>query len=135
MRLHIVTPQEGVQVEQLDVSSVTATGAFGELVLLPGHEALLASLAPGRLSYTEFGRTHHFYASGGFLQFVNDKVRILAESLVPVTQLDTIEVGLELERAIEALQSAEDRSPPNLKKLEAAVTAARAKLAVAKRRH
>ncbi len=118
--------------QQLDVASVT--GVLGEFVLLPGHEAFLTALAPGRLSYKEFGQAHHFFAGGGFLQIVNDTVRVLAESLVPVAKLDVTSVADELAQALQALRSAEDRSPEALKRLDAAVRAARAKLAVAKRR-
>jgi F0F1-type ATP synthase beta subunit len=86
------------------------------------------------LSYAEFGQTYHFCAGDGFFQVVNDKVRILAESLIPSARLDAMAAAQELEAATKALSTNTDRSVENVKRLESAVAAARAKLAVARRR-
>lgn len=134
MRLHVVTPEEGVLVERLDVSSVTATGVLGEFVLLPGHEPFLTALAPGRFSFTEFERTHHFFAGGGFLQIVNDTVRILAESLIPMERLSLTAATEELEKAVHALEAARGQSEEYEARLESLVAAARVKVAMARRR-
>jgi F-type H+-transporting ATPase subunit epsilon len=80
---------------------VVATGALGELGILPGHSPLLTSLKPGpvRIIKTE-GDEEVFYIKGGVLEVQPRIITILAETAVRAADLDE-------EAALEAKQQAE----------------------------
>jgi F-type H+-transporting ATPase subunit epsilon len=80
---------------------VVATGALGELGILPGHTALLTSLKPGpvRIVKSE-GNEEVFYIKGGVLEVQPRIITILAETAVRAADLDE-------EAALEAKQQAE----------------------------
>lgn len=81
LRLSVVTPERPVV--DAEVDSVVAPGAEGEFGLLPAHEAYLAPLREGLLSYQTGGETHRLEVSGGFAEVSADQVTILVSSAAP----------------------------------------------------
>ena len=62
-------------------SSVVAPGHDGELGILPGHAPLMTVLGKGVLRLEGgSGGTQRFQVEGGFLQTVDNAVRIVTES-------------------------------------------------------
>ena len=55
-------------------------GKDGYLGILPGHAALLGQLGDGALEYTVGGQSHYLAIDGGFLEVLEDHVRVLADS-------------------------------------------------------
>lgn len=51
----------------------------GYIGVLPGHAALLSELASGRLTYTDDGGAHALEISGGWVEVLDDHVRVLAD--------------------------------------------------------
>ncbi len=78
LRLSVVTPQR--RVLDAEVDSVLCPGSEGEFGVLPGHEALLAPLAEGRLEWTERGARRAVRIGGGFAEVTQERVVILADS-------------------------------------------------------
>ena len=80
LQLDIATP------EQLLISTsaemVTAPGSEGEFGVLPGHCLFLSSLRQGSVRYQVDGQTTVLEISGGFAHVANDRVIILADSVV-----------------------------------------------------
>lgn len=66
-----------------------ATGAFGELGIIPGHAQLLTSIEPGqvRLKINE-DKEEVFYVSGGLLEVQPHLVTILADGAERASDLD-----------------------------------------------
>jgi F-type H+-transporting ATPase subunit epsilon len=106
LTLDIVTPER--RVLSVTCDEVRAPGVQGGFGIRRGHTSFMSALEPGRLSYVEGGREHHFAIGGGFLQVADDKVIVLADSAEAASDID-------LDRAQRALADARER----LKKLTA----------------
>ena len=63
-------------------SGVVAPGFDGELGILPGHAPLMTVLGKGTLRLDGAGQS--FQVEGGFLQVVDDIVRVVTESATTV---------------------------------------------------
>jgi len=106
LTLDIVTPER--RVVSVTCDEVRAPGALGGFGIRRGHTSFMTSLEPGRLTYVEGGRDHHYAVGGGFLQVVDDKVIVLADTAEASADID-------LDRAQRALADAQEK----LKKLTA----------------
>ena len=65
-------------------TSVVAPGFDGELGILPGHAPLMTVLGRGVLRLEGGESDQRFQVQGGFLQVVDDTVRVVTESASPV---------------------------------------------------
>ena len=104
LTLDIVTPER--RVLSVTCDEVRAPGVQGGFGIRRGHTAFMTALEPGRLTYVEGGREHHFAVGGGFLQVADDKVMVLADTAEAAGDID-------LDRAQRALADAREK----LKKL------------------
>lgn len=95
----IVTPEAILYTQE--VQMVIAATTVGEVGILPLHAPLAATLAPGELRL-RFGDGssdwEHFSVSGGYLQVHEDKVIVLADNAVPVSQIDAAHARESAER-------------------------------------
>lgn len=98
MHLVVVTPL-GSKVDAT-VTTVTIPGAMGELGVLPGHRALMTSLAIGQLSWVEGGKTRYLATNEGFCEIHDDEVIFVTESAEAPDEIDA-------ERAKKSLDAAE----------------------------
>jgi len=98
--LDVVTPER--RVISVTVDEVRAPGAFGGFGIRRDHTPFMSALEPGRLTYVEGGREHHYAVGGGFLQVLDDKVIVLADTAEPAEEID-------VERAKRAFQEATER--------------------------
>jgi F-type H+-transporting ATPase subunit epsilon len=78
MQLTIVTPDRRVAVG--DTTDVVIPGLEGDFEVLPGHEALLAALGTGILSFIREHKQVRLMVSGGFVEVDNDRVTVMCES-------------------------------------------------------
>jgi F-type H+-transporting ATPase subunit epsilon len=62
-----------------DADAVTAPAYDGEVGILPGHAPFMTLLGRGRLRVRQADAVSEFKVEGGFLQVVNDRVRVVAE--------------------------------------------------------
>ena len=106
LQLEIVTPER--QLVHQDVSDVQLPGKDGALGILPGHAALLGQLGAGALCYTVSGQTHYLAVDGGFLEILEDHVRVLADSAEKAEDIDLARAKADLQRAQERLAAASD---------------------------
>jgi len=104
LTLDIVTPER--RVLSVTCDEVRAPGAQGGFGIRRGHTSFMSALEPGRLTYVEGGREHHFAIGGGFLQVADDKVIVLADTAEAAADID-------VDRAQRALADAREK----LKKL------------------
>ena len=65
-------------------SGVVAPGYDGELGILPGHAPLMTVLGKGVLRLQGAGEGARFQVQGGFLQVVDNVVRVVTESATAV---------------------------------------------------
>jgi len=85
----IVTPESILYTNE--VQMVVATTSQGEIGILPLHAPVVTTLAPGEVRL-RFGDNstdwEYFSIAGGYLQVHEDKVIILADNAVSVSQID-----------------------------------------------
>ncbi len=98
--LEIVTPER--RVLSVTADEVRAPGVLGGFGIRLTHEPFMTALQPGRLTYVEGGREHHYAIGGGFLQVADDKVIVLADTAEAAGDID-------VERARKAFDDAQDR--------------------------
>ncbi|MDG2072886.1 MAG: F0F1 ATP synthase subunit epsilon [Pseudomonadales bacterium] len=71
------------------VEMVIATGAIGELGIMPGHTPLLTGVKPGPVRLIlEGGEEEIFYASGGFLEVQPTAITLLADTALRADDVD-----------------------------------------------
>ena len=85
----IVTPESILYTNEVEM--VVATTPLGEVGILPLHVPMVTMLAPGEVRL-RFGSNaadwEYFSIAGGYMQVHEDKVIILADAAVPVSQID-----------------------------------------------
>lgn len=85
-----------------DVDMVLAPGADGQMGILPYHAALFSLLEAGELVVRKGIEEEALVVFGGFIEVVNNKVLVLADTAEHVEEID-------VERAERARQRAEER--------------------------
>jgi F-type H+-transporting ATPase subunit epsilon len=86
LTLEIVTPER--RVLSVTADEVRAPGTQGGFGVRQDHEPFMTSLEPGRLTYVEGGREHHYAVGGGFLQVADNKVIVLADTAEAAQDID-----------------------------------------------
>ena len=106
-KLSVVTP-ERVVFEQ-SARSIIAPGSEGYLGILTDHAPLITALIPGKLSVTDdASQTQDFALSGGFLEFANNVVPILADAIERASEIDIERARRSEARARERLSHRSD---------------------------
>jgi F-type H+-transporting ATPase subunit epsilon len=131
LKLDIVTAESQVFAE--DVNMILAEGLEGQMAILPKHAPLITMLKPGELLIRNKDNDEIYMAiSGGFMEVRPDKIVILADACERCEEID-------IERAEQAKQRAEERlksiTPElNQARAEAALRRSVARLRVAEKR-
>jgi len=103
LHLEIATPER--LLVKADATEVYVPGADGALGILPEHAALLSELGYGELTFiTSQGRNAVFVA-GGWVQVLNNEVRVLADRAENISEIDTTRAESALRRAQERLNA------------------------------
>jgi F-type H+-transporting ATPase subunit epsilon len=77
MRVTVIAPDRAVF--DGDADAVTAPAYDGQVGILPRHAPFLTLLGEGKLVVRVGSATRNFRVRGGFLQVVDDTVRVVAE--------------------------------------------------------
>jgi len=77
MHVTVISPEKAIF--DGDGASVTAPAYDGLVGILPGHAPFLTLLGDGTLTVRDTGETRAFRVQGGFLQVVDDTVRVVTE--------------------------------------------------------
>jgi F-type H+-transporting ATPase subunit epsilon len=106
----IVTPERIVYTNEVEM--VVAPTIDGEVGILPLHAPLVSVLKPGevRVKWNDQKDVEWFAVSGGYVQVHEDKVIVLADHAIPVSQVDVERARQAVDRAKQRLSeiSAED---------------------------
>jgi F-type H+-transporting ATPase subunit epsilon len=100
LSLDIVTPER--RVLSVTCDEVRAPGVLGGFGIRRDHEPFMTAIEPGRLTYVEGGREHHFAVGGGFVQVGDNKIIVLADTAEAASDID-------VDRAQRAFRDAQDR--------------------------
>jgi F-type H+-transporting ATPase subunit epsilon len=77
MQVTVISPEASMFDGEAD--SVVAPAYDGEVGILPHHAPLMTLLGEGTLVVRQGGANHRFQVRGGFLQVVDNRVRVVAE--------------------------------------------------------
>ena len=130
MNLTIVTPERKVLDKQ--VEEVVLPGVQGYLGVLPGHAPLLTALQAGEIAYRSGGATEYAAVAWGFLEVLDDHVRVLADTAERSEEIDVERARRAHERASERLRTGGDDL--DWDRARAALTKALVRIQVAERR-
>jgi F-type H+-transporting ATPase subunit epsilon len=110
LTLEIATPERLLLSDK--VSEVEIPGKDGYLGVLPGHAPLISELASGGvLSYVLGGNTVHLSVLGGFVEILDDHVRVLADSAVRKEEVDVQKAREDLRKAQDSMNNPSDIDP------------------------
>jgi len=98
IKFKIVTPERTVFEEEVDQATLPVTD--GEVTILPDHRSYIASLKAGEIMLRKDGKEIEMAISGGFIEFDNNKLVVLADTAEHAEEID-------LKRAEEARVRAE----------------------------
>ena len=125
-------PFELVSPERLlftgEVESVVVPGSEGELTVLKDHAPLMTTLKPGIVTVNEAsGKSQRLFVRGGFADVAPTGLTILAESSVPIEQLDGVRLDAEIKGAQDEVERVRQRRgpPPRHREAEPAAGVAR----------
>ena len=102
-QLEVATPERLLVEEQVLDAQIPAEN--GMLGILPEHAALLSLLGTGQLSYLIEGSVDRrsVFLSGGYLQVLNNHVRVLADRAEVPAEIDVSRAERALKRALDRL--------------------------------
>ncbi len=131
-KLHfdLVSPERSLR--SGPVTMVVVPGSEGDFGVLAGHAPFMSTIRPGALLVHADGMTggvERIFVDGGFAEVNEAGLTILAESAIPVANIDPEAVAKDLGTAREALRSANsdadrDMAAKRVTKLEAMQAAA-----------
>ena len=101
MHLEIVTPERVVLSD--DVDQINAPTVDGRVGILPRHEPLLTILDVGELDIIKDGVNTPYALSGGFMEVLNNRVMILADTVERADEIDEARASAARQRAEDAL--------------------------------
>ena len=121
LQVSIVTAEREISARD-DVQRLIVPTTEGQITLLPGHAALMASLDIGEMVTVAGGNREPMVVHGGFIQILHDQVTVLADAAESLDEIDEA-------RAEEARTRAMERIDGTVT-LEEALDMARARLAL-----
>ena len=91
VEFELVSPERLILSEPVEM--VVVPGVEGDFGVLPGHAPMISTVRPGVISIHQGGtvRTRIFVA-GGFAEVTPERCTVLAESAVPLAEIDRAEV-------------------------------------------
>jgi F-type H+-transporting ATPase subunit epsilon len=85
-----------------DVASVQIPGTEGEMTILPLHAPVLSTLKPGVVVVTkDGGSTEKIFVRGGFAEVNASGLTVLAETAIPLADLDAAAIAAQIKNAEE----------------------------------
>src|SRR6516164_3417246 len=97
LELEVSTPERELVREQ--VTEVQVPAAQGYIGVLPGHAPLMSALGIGTLTYVVGGAKRHLSVHGGFLEILENHVRVLADVAERAEEIDIQRAKAALERS------------------------------------
>jgi F-type H+-transporting ATPase subunit epsilon len=92
-----------------DVTSVQIPGTEGEMTILAGHSPVLSTLKPGVVVVQkDSGAADKIFVRGGFAEVNAAGLTVLAETAIPLAELDRAALDQQIKNAEEDVADAKD---------------------------
>jgi F-type H+-transporting ATPase subunit epsilon len=101
--------------------------------ILPQHAPLLSTLKAGELRYRRSGNEESLAIGGGFVEVLNNRVIVLADSAERVEEIDVSRAEQARQRAEERLRNRNNLSDDEVMALESSLRRAMARIEVVRR--
>jgi len=98
LKLSVVTAEREISSRD-DVQRLIVPTTEGQITVLPGHAALMASLDIGEMIVVADGRQEPMVVHGGFIQVLRDEVTVLADAAEHVDEIDEARAEAARDRA------------------------------------
>lgn len=131
IQFKIVTPERSVY--EAEIESATLPVTDGQVTILSNHRAYIASLRPGEIMIKKAGEEIHLATSGGFVEFNNNVLILLADTAEHAEEIDTKRAEEARQRAEELKKQKVSMSDMEYARVAAAVEKEMARLRVAKK--
>jgi F-type H+-transporting ATPase subunit epsilon len=82
----LVSPERLLLSKPVDM--VTVPGSEGYMGVMAGHAALVSTLRAGMIDMEDDGQDTRFFIRGGFAEVNAEKITVLAEEAIPISELD-----------------------------------------------
>jgi F-type H+-transporting ATPase subunit epsilon len=108
LNVEIVTPERRMLSVEADEAIIPGgDGLFG---VRPGHAPFLSLVEPGPMTVRDGGKQQIWFVAGGFVEVMNDQVRVLADQAEPAGDIDVESARRRMEEAQARMKglSAED---------------------------
>ncbi len=94
----------------VQASQVSLPGAEGDMGVLPGHAPMIASLRPGVIEVEgEIDADEaRIFVGGGVIEVAQDRLVVLADEALPVSQLDRAGLDQRIQNTREDIEDAKD---------------------------
>jgi F-type H+-transporting ATPase subunit epsilon len=89
-----------------DVTSVQIPGTEGEMTILPQHAPVLSTLKPGVVVIEKSSGTDKIFVRGGFAEVNASGLTVLAETAIPLADLDSASLAQQIKNAEEDVADA-----------------------------
>jgi F-type H+-transporting ATPase subunit epsilon len=107
LHFELVSPERLLLSEE--VASVTIPGTEGDMGILPDHAPVLSTLRPGIVVVTrESGEADQIFVRGGFAEVNPQGLTLLAETAIPIAELDAAALALHVKNLEEDVADAQD---------------------------
>lgn len=133
IKFKIVTPERSVYEDEIDQATLPVQN--GQVTILPAHRAYIAALKPGEIVIKKMGEEVHLAISGGFIEFSNNALTVLADTAEHATEIDIERAEAARSRAEDLKQQKITMSEQEYARVAAAVEKELVRLRVAKRSH
>jgi len=127
VEFELVSPEKLLVSESVEM--VVLPGAEGDFGVLPGHAATVSSIRPGLLAVYDNGAvTSRIFVSGGFAEVTPERCTLLADSAVPLDEMNRADIEKSISDLKDDVVTARDDAEREA--AEKALTIAQAKIAV-----
>ncbi|NTU99261.1 ATP synthase F1 subunit epsilon [Candidatus Falkowbacteria bacterium] len=133
IKFKIVTPEKTVY-ENL-VLQATLPVANGQITILPNHRSYIASLKSGEIMIRTEKDEISMAVSGGFIEFNNNELIILADTAEPAAEIDLKRAEAARLRAEEVKKERVTMDEMEYARVAAAIEKELARIKVAKKHH
>lgn len=107
LKFELVSPERLLRTGE--VQEVIVPGSEGEFTVLPKHAPVLTTLKPGVVIFKDdAGVEARVFVRGGFAEVATEGLIILAETAIPLEELDKDRLAQEIQNAEEDVADAKD---------------------------
>ncbi len=104
-KFELVSPERLLISE--DVAQVVVPASEGQFTMLKGHAPFMSTIRPGIIEVTGLdGKVARIFIRGGFAEASPNALTVLAENAVPVEELKSDQIALEIKNAAEDVSDA-----------------------------